>query len=124
MSSRGCRTATSRRTTSSSSKHDPDSTLSLTRDLIGLRDALPELRRGDYTSLATPNGNVWAWRRGERTIVACNLSDAPVDIANVGPGTVRISSRREHDEKIVDDALHLEPWEAAIVWCDAVATTA
>jgi alpha-glucosidase len=100
-------------------KHDPDSMLSLTRDLIGLRDAMPELRRGGYTPLPTPNENVWAWRRGERTIVACNLSDAAVEIASVGPGTIRISSRREHDDTTVDGALHLEPWEAAIVWRDA-----
>ena len=32
-------------------RHDPDSMLSLTRDLIGLRDAMPELRRGAYTTL-------------------------------------------------------------------------
>jgi len=100
-------------------RHDPDSTLSLTRDLIGLRDALPELRRGDYTPIATPNENVWAWRRGERTIVACNFSDAPVEINEVGPGTVRISSIRAHDDATVDDGLHLDPWEAAIVWRDA-----
>ena len=32
-------------------RHDPDSMLSLTRDLIGLRDAMPELRDGAYRTL-------------------------------------------------------------------------
>ena len=33
-------------------RHDPDSMLSLTRDLIGLRNAIPELRRGAYRDAA------------------------------------------------------------------------
>ena len=36
-------------------RHDPDSALSLTRDLIGLRDAMPELRRGSYATLRAPH---------------------------------------------------------------------
>src|SRR4029079_10440778 len=67
-------------------RHDPDSVLSLTRDLIGLRDAMPELRVGDYRTLPGPTDDVWAWQRGERTVVACNLSDDAVDVAGVGPG--------------------------------------
>ena len=57
-------------------------------------------------------------RPGERTIVACNFSDSSVEITDVGPGTVRISSTRAHDDAHVGGALHLEPWEAAIVGCD------
>ena len=40
-----------RRATSQQQRNDPDSMLSLTRDLIGLRDAIPELRRGAYRTL-------------------------------------------------------------------------
>ena len=43
-------------------KHDPDSMLSLTRDLIGLRDALPELRDGVRTRADTSSDDAWAWQ--------------------------------------------------------------
>jgi alpha-glucosidase len=99
-------------------RHDPDSVLSLTRDLIGLRDAIPELRTGDYRTVPAPSDEVWAWRRGERAVVACNLSDDAVEVADVGPGTIRISTVRARADERVDGGLHLSPWEAAIVWRD------
>jgi glycosidase len=99
-------------------RHDPDSTLSLTRDLIGLRDAMPELREGTHRTLPAPNDDVWVWLRGERTVVACNLSDGAVDIDGVGPGEIRISTLRARADERVDAALHLAPWESAIVWRD------
>jgi alpha-glucosidase len=99
-------------------RHDPDSTLSLTRDLIGLRDAMPELRDGTYRTLPAPNDDVWVWLRGERTVVACNLSGAAVDIEGVGPGEIRISTIRARADERVDGGLHLAPWESAIVWRD------
>ena len=74
-SSRGFRTATSRSCNVADQRHDPDSMLSLTRDLIGLRDALPELRRGAYATLPSSDDRLWAWLRGERTVVAMNCSD-------------------------------------------------
>ena len=67
--------------------------LSLTRDLIGLRDAMPELRRGSYTTLSSSDERVWAWLRGARTVVAMNCSDAAADVADVGAGTIRISTQ-------------------------------
>ena len=100
-------------------KRDPDSALSLTRDLIGLRDAMPELRDGAYRTLPAPDDDVWVWQRGERTVVACNLSDRAVDVADVGPGEICISTSRARAEEHVDSSLRLAPWEAAIVWRDA-----
>jgi alpha-glucosidase len=100
-------------------RHDPDSMLSLTRDLIGLRDAMPELRDGSYTTIPASSDDAWAWRRGERTIVACNLSDAPVDVPDAGPGVIKLSTIRSRADERVDGALRLAPWEAAIVWRDA-----
>jgi alpha-glucosidase len=99
-------------------RHDPDSTLSLTRDLIGLRDAIPELRRGSYTTLPSSTDKVWAWQRGDRTVVAINLSDDAVTVPNVGPGMIRVGTNRSRDEERVDDSLQLTPWEGVIVWRD------
>jgi alpha-glucosidase len=98
-------------------QHDPDSMLSLTRDLIGLRDALPELRRGAYRTLPSSTGGLWVWQRGERTVVACNLSDDTATVPDVD-GEIRISTNRARDEEAVPGKLHLDPWEAAIVWRD------
>ena len=103
-------------------RHDPDSMLSLTRDLIGLRDALPELRAGTYTTLPDSDDHLWAWRRGDRTVVAANLGDVPATVARVN-GDIRISTDRSRDGEHVDGTLTLAPWEAAIVWCDADAPT-
>jgi alpha-glucosidase len=97
---------------------DPDSMLSLTRDLIGLRDALPELRRGTYATHPSSTGGLWAWDRGERTLVACNLGDEPATVADV-TGAVRVSTIRARDAERVAGSLHLEPWEAVIVVRDA-----
>jgi alpha-glucosidase len=94
----------------------PDSMLALCRDLIGLRAAVPDLRAGAYTRLTAADG-LWAWRRGERVVVALNLGDgsARLDVAN---GMLRIGTRRERDRERVEGSLSLGPWEGAIVWLD------
>jgi alpha-glucosidase len=88
----------------------------LCRDLIGLRAAVPDLRAGGYGRVAA-EGGLWAWRRGERVIVALNLGDDParLDVAN---GIVRIGTERERDGDRVAGSLALGPWEGAIVWLD------
>jgi len=79
---------------------------------------MPELRDGTYRTLPAPNDDVWVWLRGERTVVACNLSDAAVDIEGIGPGeNPDLDDPRPADER-VDAGLHLAPWESAIVWRD------
>jgi alpha-glucosidase len=100
-------------------RHDPGAMLSLTRDLIGLRDAIPDLRIGSYRTLPSSNGDLWAWERGERTVVAINVSDGIVKVPDAGAGTIRISTHRARDEERVDGELELAPWEAAIIWRDA-----
>jgi alpha-glucosidase len=97
-------------------RRDPDSMLSLCRDLIGLRAAMPDLRAGAYARLAA-DGGLWAWRRGERVVVALNLGDDPARLA-LANGMVRIGTRRERDGERVDGSLALGPWEGAIVWLD------
>ncbi len=96
-------------------RSDPDSMLSLTRDLIGLRSALPELRRGAYRILPATNGPLWAWTRGDRTLVAVNFGDEPASVADVA-GTIRLSTIHARDNETVNGALALEPWEAVVVW--------
>jgi alpha-glucosidase len=95
-------------------RRDPDSMLSLTRDLIGLRDAVPELRFGCYVTLPCSDDRLWAWRRGERVVVALNLSDDGVTVPDV-TGTIRVATERARDGEAVDGSLHLAPWSAAIV---------
>jgi alpha-glucosidase len=97
-------------------RRDPDSMLSLCRDLIGLRAAVPDLRAGGYTRVAA-EGGLWAWRRGERVIVALNLGD-DLSRLDVADGIVRISTRRERDGVRVAGSFTLDPWEGAIVWLD------
>jgi alpha-glucosidase len=96
-------------------RHDPDSMLSLTRDLISLRDAIPQLRRGDYATLPCSAAGLWAWNRGERALIACNLSDGAATVPDVD-GAIRLSTTRARDAESVSGSLHLDPWEAAIVW--------
>ncbi|MDQ6853485.1 MAG: alpha-amylase family glycosyl hydrolase [Actinomycetota bacterium] len=101
-------------------RRDPESMLSLCRDLIGLRAAVPDLRTGAYARLAA-EGGLWAWRRGERTVVALNLGDDPAEL-QVPNGMVRIATQRERDGERVEGALTLGPWEGAIVWLDEAPT--
>ncbi len=57
---------------------DETSFLTFARDLIARRRANPELIDGAHETLGAPEG-VWAFRRGERTAVAVNLTDDPVE---------------------------------------------
>jgi alpha-glucosidase len=95
-------------------RNDPDSMLTLTRDLIRLRNQSHELRRGAYRTLPMSDDRVWAWQRGNRTLVACNFSADAVDLSGIGPGTLRLSTIRARDNERVANGLHLEPWEAVV----------
>jgi alpha-glucosidase len=97
-------------------RRDPDSMLSLCRDLIGLRAAVPDLRSGAYTRLAA-QGGLWAWQRGERVLVALNLGDDPSSV-EVPKGMVRIGTGSERGGERVEGPLALGPWEGVIVWLD------
>ncbi len=98
-------------------RDDPASMLSLCRDLIALRAAVPDLRSGSASTFAA-DSTLWAWRRGERVVVALNLGDETTIVDGVN-GLVRISTRRERDGERVDGALALHPWEGAVIWLDA-----
>jgi alpha-glucosidase len=95
-----------------SQREDPSSALHLVRDLIALRRERDDLRGGAYASLPAPDG-AWAWRRGEATAVAVNLSDAPVELDVTG--TVLVATDRARDGELVEGALRLAPWEGVVV---------
>ena len=97
-------------------RDDPGSTLHLVRDLIALRRSRAEVRDGAYATLPAPAG-AWAWRRGEDTAVALNLSDAPVEVDGVD-GRVLVATDRSRDGERVDGPLALAPWSGAIIALD------
>ncbi|MBM3676169.1 MAG: DUF3459 domain-containing protein [Actinobacteria bacterium] len=98
-------------------RHDPDSFLSLCRDLVALRDALADLRAGAFTPLGAPDG-VLAYRRGERVVVAINLGATTATVEGAA-GVVRCCTDRARDGERVDGAMPLPPSTAAVVLTDA-----
>jgi alpha-glucosidase len=92
---------------------DPASVLHLVRDLVGLRRTVPDLVTGAYAQLDAPDG-AWAYRRGERAVVALNLSDADVTVPGVS-GRIEIATDRGRDGEAVADALALGPWQGAVL---------
>jgi len=60
-------------------RDDDGSFLCFCRGLIARRRSSIDLREGLYETLSAPAG-VWAFRRGEHTAVAVNLSDEPAEI--------------------------------------------
>jgi alpha-glucosidase len=96
-----------------SQRSDPDSMLTLTRDMIALRRRTPDLRDGDYQSLDAPDG-VWAWNRGAGVVVAVNMSDNEVTLVDVA-GTVALSTERRRDGEAIPKDLRLAPWSAVVV---------
>jgi alpha-glucosidase len=94
-------------------REDPGSVLHLVHDLIRLRRRRPDLRAGAYAGIEAPAG-AWAWRRGAQTVVALNLSEAPLEV-RAGPGEVLVGTRRERDGELVGGSIPLDPWEAVVV---------
>src|ERR671918_401058 len=90
-------------------REDRGSVLHLCRDLLALRRARPDLALGALDPIEAPEG-VWAWRRGDSTVVAVNASEAPAKV-EVG-GEVLMGTRREREGH--RGALNLEPCEAVV----------
>jgi glycosidase len=76
-------------------RDDPNSFLNFCREVIARRRSHPDLIAGAYETLASPPG-VWAYRRGERTAVAINLTAEPAEID--------LDGRRQ-----------LAPWEGVVL---------
>ena len=97
-------------------RDDPESMLTLTRDLIALRRQNPDLQDGSYATVDAPSG-MWAWRRGHRTLVVISMSDGGGVLDGVS-GTVQLGTVRARDGADVDGSLRLRGWEAVVVELD------
>jgi alpha-glucosidase len=93
-------------------RSDPRSVLHLTRDLIALRRAEPDLLAGVYSEVRAADG-VWVYRRGERHLVALNCGSEESEVP--AHGTIVISTHRDRDGSPVDRELALGPREGAVV---------
>jgi alpha-glucosidase len=102
---------------------DPDSHLSLCRDLLALRHELPALRVGSQRLLDEVPDGVLAYLRehdGERVLVALNLTgdERHVDFAEAGT-IVRSTDRRRDGRLAAGDRLVLGPDEGVVLRCEA-----
>ena len=93
-------------------RHDPDSVLTLTHDLIALRRQVDDLQVGGYSSLATPAGT-WAWRRGDHHLVAVNLSDREAVLEGL-EGRILVGTDRARDDERFGDGLGVGAWEGVV----------
>lgn len=94
---------------------DPHSMLMLTRDVILLRRAEPDLTLGDYASLPSAQG-IWAYRRGERFVVVLNMTDQAAEFdPDAGPVRIRLSTNRARDGEPVESSVRLGPWEGVVL---------
>jgi alpha-glucosidase len=93
-------------------RDDPNSILTLTRDLIALRKHRL-LLTGAYEAVAAPTG-VWAFRREGGALVAANLGETAAVLEGV-TGSIVIGSDRSRDDEVVEGTLDLGPREAVIV---------
>jgi alpha-glucosidase len=97
---------------------DPDSILTLTRDLLRLRSEHPVLHRGDFEPFGpTPEGTFAFRRIGDegRLAVVLNLSAEPRSVPDGGGGHVLIGTHRDRDGTRAERAVELRPNEALIV---------
>jgi alpha-glucosidase len=94
-------------------RDDPASMLTLTRDLIALRRARPDLREGRYASLSATPGT-WAWSRGEDLAVVVGMSDGEGTCAGVSGSVVLATDRRRTGEQ-VDGVARVQGWEAVVI---------
>jgi alpha-glucosidase len=90
---------------------DPDSILTLTRDLIALRRHRG-LLAGEYEALDAP-ADVWAFRRGGGAVVAVNLGDRPASLDGI-EGAIVLCTDRARDGELVSGGLELGPRQAVV----------
>jgi alpha-glucosidase len=92
---------------------DPASVLTLCRDIVAFRHRQPEFTLGDYGSLLAPEG-LWAFRRGDRHVVALNLSAEAVELVGLS-GTVRVCTNRLREGEVVGPDVRVDAYEGMIL---------
>jgi alpha-glucosidase len=95
-------------------RDDPGSVLSLCRALIQLRRTTVDLRLGTYRRLPSPPGS-WVWRRGDRHVVAVNLSEEAVSLETAGDGNVLVGTDPDRSGEPIDGEVRLGPWEGLVL---------
>ncbi len=95
---------------------DPGSPLELCRAAIALRRRSADLRRGAYVAAPAPEG-AWAFRRGERTLVALNLSSGEVEV-EAPAGRVALATAREREGERGRRVIRLGPWSGVVLEAD------
>ena len=97
---------------------NPDSLLTLTRDLLRIRREHPVLHAGDFQPFGpTPNGT-YAFRRvsaDRHLAVVLNLTGHEQAVPAAGPGRVLIGTHRERDGATVAGTVDLRANEALVV---------
>ena len=92
---------------------DANSVLELCRRTIAARTAHEDLAVGGYRTVPSPEGT-WAYRRGESTTVALNMSDAPATFDGVR-GTVSVCTDPALEGSVAEGSVTLAAWTAAIL---------
>jgi alpha-glucosidase len=92
-------------------REDPESILTLTRDLIALRKHR-RILHGAYDPVDAPP-DVWAFRREGGAFVALNLGDEAVSLDGV-EGAIVIGTDRARDGERLTGVLELRPREAVV----------
>ncbi|HYV01985.1 MAG TPA: DUF3459 domain-containing protein, partial [Actinomycetota bacterium] len=64
--------------------------------------------------LPSPPGS-WAWQRGDRHVVAVNLSDRAVSLEMPGDGKVVVGTDPYRTGERLDGELRLGPWEGVML---------
>jgi alpha-glucosidase len=94
-------------------RDDPDSVLTLCRDVIAYRRRHPQFVVTDYRSLSSPEG-MWAFARGDNHLVVLNMSTEPLELGGL-TGTVVLCTNRSRDSEVVASSLRMAPHEGLIM---------
>jgi alpha-glucosidase len=96
---------------------DPESLLNLTRALLKLRQAEPDLHSGAWRPLGV-QGEALAFRRGESFAVAINFGRESSRVEGLGAWRATLSSDPSRSQDAVVGALTLKPYEAVVLRLD------
>jgi hypothetical protein len=94
-------------------RDDPDSVMTLCRDVIAYRCRHPDFVVGEYRSLPAPEG-VWAFGRGDSHVVVLNMSPNPAGLDGLA-GTVGLCTDRARDREVAGSPFRMRAYEGLIL---------